>query len=157
MSLPSLGFCAPNADTLSYSGMSAVWTPDGHGGGELVVDVEAGVYCGGAGDSYALSLFLKRSSCGKKYRVNVDGNGSNYDAYPLLRVYSSYEASAIVLSMIGGYSGSICDSRSLVVYSGSNPVDVVAGPCAAGGFEVTINGAGGVNPAIHIVVTITPL
>lgn len=146
-----LGFCSPNSDNLSYTGMTATWSPDG-GGGVLTLNVPAGASCGGADGAYSATLTLGRHYCSQKFRFEVSGNGSHYNTSPSLWVINTDGTTA--LKVTGTSGGSTCSSIALAVAEGTNPVELTA-KCGTGSFSVFISGSNSLSPALTITVTVT--
>jgi len=122
----TFGYCAPTSDSLTSGGLpsgAAVWTPDGSGGGTLVVDVPAGSGCaGGSTGGWFVDLQLTRSGCGKKLQIEVSGTSplSRTDAHSIV----VYDQASVVLQMANSGSGGDCSAGGpWVVTSGTNPCE----------------------------------
>jgi hypothetical protein len=156
--MANLGFCGGDSDTLSYYGMTATWTPDGAGGGVLAVTIPPGTACGGTDADWGLSLYLLRTMCGQRLKIQVVGTGSQYD--PSSGGVYAITAAGTVMSLNAPGGGVPCMAGDWVLTSGANPGIVTAGCGDAGvGYTVSI-GMSGVNaeaPETTTTITVTVL
>jgi hypothetical protein len=161
MTKTALGYCQPSSDTLSQIGVATgVWTPDGAGGGTLVVNVPQGLEChtppsDDTDPTYSVSMLLVRAFCGTKYSVSVTGNGNGY-ASTIVYVYDG--AGTLKLQMQPESGGTTCaDAVPLNVVDGTNPVDVTSQGCGDEGIQIFVAGSRAFSQAHEITVTVTAL
>ena len=157
----SLGYCPPTSDNLTSGGLpsgAAVWTPDGSGGGTLVVDVPAGLACDGSLTNWGVGLQLTRSGCGRKLVIEVSGTSPRSgDDVSTITVY---DQAAVKLEMVNTFGVDDCTAGGpWVVTSGTNPCEAKS-RCGGATFrtaEIIISGTSTFAAASTTTITVTML
>lgn len=165
MSLPSLGYCTGNSDTLIQSGIAtASWVPDGLGGGTLTVAVPASSDCAPgvpSDDSYYVGLSLIRGKCGQRFQITVSGTGNSYFSGSTTVQISD----AVTLNSSATETTTCGTAPPLVATSGENPSIVTigtpcttfTGPISPWGMDISVYGDNYFSQAHEITVTVTAL